>query len=578
MTVPWTSTNGVELVDLVPTDLRRDWQRRGLCPGRALYALFHEQAVAHPHRRAVIGPDGAVDYGRLDAMVLRIADALIAAGLGPRDIIATSLPNGWRAIAADLAISAVGAVALPCPPGRGRLDAMALLGTARASAVVTADADARGVKLAADLAGLRDDLPDLREMLVFGETPSGCRSLDPWLDDRLDAWLEEGGPVTGGRLPREVDAGTPARVMLSSGTEATPKLVAYSHDAMAGGRGNYVGALRHGVEVPRMLVLVPFASSFGSLALVLLIRHGGTVVTHDGFDPVVALAAVTTHRPSHLVGVPTMLRRMAELPRSTGEDLSSLRLVVSSGAALSAATLAACLQRFGRPVVNVYGSTDGVNCHTTRWETADDEARVGLASPAVAEIRVVDEDGRALPAGRVGEVQARGPMTPLCYVGDPELNTRYRTRDGWVRTGDRGRLAADGQLWLVDRMKQVVIRGGYTISPAEVESHAAAHPAITEAVCVGIPDDDLGERLCLCVVQKVGTTVLTLPEINTFLEEERGLERRKLPESILTLPQLPLGPTGKACRRSLAQLALRSASVPEPRHRRNDISSHELVT
>jgi acyl-CoA synthetase (AMP-forming)/AMP-acid ligase II len=526
---PWTSTNGVELPDLVPCDLRRDWLRRGLCPGRSLYALFHEQVRAHPRRQAVIGPDGAVDYGRLDAMALRIADALIAAGLGPRDIIATSLPNGWRAIATDLAIAAIGAVALPFPAGRGRLDAMAVVRTARASALVTADADAHGVRLAANLTALRDDLPELREMLVFGETPSGCRPLDPWLDERLDDWLAEGGQATRGRLPREVDASTPARIMLSSGTEATPKLVAYAHDAMAGGRGNYVGALRHGVEVPRALVMVPFASSYGSLALVLLVRHGGTVVTHDGFDPVVALAALTTRRPSHLVGVPTMLRRMAELPRPSNEDLSALRLVVSSGAPLPAATLDACLKRFGRPVVNVYGSTDGVNCHTTRWEVADDEARVGLPSPAVADIRVVDEEGRALPPGRVGEVQARGPMTPLCYVGDPELNERYRTRDGWVRTGDRGRLAADGQLWLVDRIKQVVIRGGYTISLAEVESHAAAHPAITEAACVGIPDDDLGERLCLCVAQRVGTTVLTLAEINAFLEEERGLERRKLP-------------------------------------------------
>lgn len=543
----WTSGNGVVLRDLVPSALRLRWVEQGHCPDRDLYALFSEHVRAHPQRSAVIDAAGEVSYAALDALVRRIAAALADAGLDQRDIIGVQVPNGWRAVAAELAVAAIGAVALPYPAGRGRQDSLSLLGRSRASAAIVVDA-AGDVSLAANLAGLRPALPALRAVFVYGAAPEGCWSLDPWLADSEAERQWREAPV---------DPAAPARILVTSGSEAEPKMVAYSHNAMAGGRANYVGGLHDGSQPMRNLILVPLASSFGSCGTsVTLARHGGTLQLLDAFDPAAAMRMITDHRPTHVFGVPTMLRRMAELPSGPGEDASSVRALVASGAPLHQATIEACRERFGCTVINVYGSADGVNCHTAGEEPARGAAHVGRPDPTVAQIRISDAQGRPLPAGREGEIWALGPMTPLCYVGAPELDVRYRAPGGWVRTGDRGLIDSDGHLHVIDRIRQIVIRGGYNISPTEIERQLNAHPALAEAACVAVPDPDLGERLCACVSQRPGTPPTTLTDLNAFLVTERGLERRKLPELLVTLPQLPLGPAGKVCRQTLTRLAV----------------------
>lgn len=183
------------------------------------------------------------------------------------------------------------------------------------------------------------------------------------------------------------------------------------------------------------------------------------------------------------------------------------------------------------------------------------------------EVRVVgDVDDDGVHVGRAQQLavaavaldvrgQSRGPMTPLCYVAAPGLDRRYRTPDGWVRTGDRGRLDAHGRLHVLGRLKQIVVRGGYDISPAEVEQALSAHPSLAEVVCVGVPDDELGERLCACVREGPGAPPVPLEQLTGFLETECGLERRKLPELLLRVREMPLGPTGKIGRPTLARLA-----------------------
>ncbi|MFV0138014.1 class I adenylate-forming enzyme family protein [Streptomyces sp. HMX87] len=565
----WVSDNGVEIRDLVPPQDRRAWVARGYCPDRDLYTLFSGHVRRHPGREAVVDSAGSLDYASLDAHVRRVAALLTEAGLGARDIIALSLPNGRNAVIAELAVSAIGAVSLPYPPGRGRRDTLSLLGRSRASGAVFADPS--------DIASCAR-LPDVKAVFAFGRTHtrtrSGVRSLD--------------APARGPWHPRPVDPEAPARILVSSGSEAEPKMIAYSHNAMAGGRANYLRALHHGDGPMRNLVLVPLASSFGSCGVpVTLAALGGTLLVRDSFDPAGVLRTITDHRPTHVLGVPTMLRRLADHPVLPGEDLRSLHAVVSSGASLPYATADACRGRFNRPVVTVYGSSDGVNCHTAATGLTP-RTGTGRPDPAVAEIRIIDDsdrdrttDGRAgddraaddrtiapdeeavghcahdrvLPPGQPGEICARGPMTPLCYVASPELDARYRTARGWVRTGDRGMLDAHGRLHVLGRLKQIVVRGGYNISPAEVERELGTHPAVAEVACVGVPDADLGERLCACVREVPGTRAPTLRALRVFLERERGLERRKLPELLLLVSDMPSGPTGKVCRRTLAALA-----------------------
>ncbi len=531
----WTSSNGLVLTDLVPRRLRAEWTARGWCPGKDLYTLFREHVRSHPDRAAVVDDRGALDYAGLDAAVRRAAAALTAGGGQERDVVGVLLPNGRDAAVAELAVAAVGAVSLPVPDGRPPDDVRSLLLRSRASALVTVPERVEEIR--------RMDLPHLRRVWTFGPARSGACSLD-----------RPGPEAAGGWRPARPDPESPARVLVSSGSQGEPSMVAYTHNAMAGGRGNYVAALHTGPGPMRALVLVSLASSFGSCGVpVTLARHGGTLVVLPRFDPLAALRAIERHRPTHLVGVPTMLRRVAALPERA--DTSSLRVVVSSGAPLHREVHDACTSRFGRPVVNVYGSTDGVNCHTGRRPQAWEPGMAGYPAPDVARVSVRDPEGRPVPAGETGEIWALGPMTPLCHVAAPGLDAERRAPGGWVRTGDLGRLDPGGALWVVDRLRRTVIRGGVNIFPAEVERALGAHPSLAEAHCVPVPDPDLGERMCACVSPSAGSAAPAPRELIAFLRDERGLDTRALPEHVVVLPELPLGPTGKVCTATLTRVA-----------------------
>ncbi|GAB3299970.1 class I adenylate-forming enzyme family protein [Parasphingorhabdus pacifica] len=538
MTDCWTSRNGIDIRDHVPRDLRQRWVEQGLCPDRDLYTLFSEHVRAHLDREAVIDSEAALDYAGLDRAVRGVAAALSAAGLGAQDIIGLRMPNGWRMVAAELAVAAIGAVALPYPAGRGSKDTISLLGRSRAGAGIfgnCSDAD------------VARELPDVRAVFTFGAGESGARSLDD-ISDAAD-WN-----------PQPVDPEAPARILVTSGSQSEPKMIAYSHNAMAGGRANYVRALHDGHEPMRGLLLMKLSSSYGSCAtFVSIAAIGATLILMDRFDPDETLRQVARHRPTHLFGVPTMLRRLSEHPAAPDEDLSSLRAVVSSAAPMSDVTAEECRRRFACRVITIYGSSDGLNCHTAGTGTGNG-AGTGTPDPSVAEIRIVDAHAHDVPAGKTGEIWARGPMTPLCYVADPELDATYRTPEGWVRSGDRGVFDEQGRLHVLGRIEQVVSRGGYKISPAEVEREISAHPGIVDVICVPVPDDDLGERLCACVSQTAGSPELSLADITEFLEE-RGLEQRKLPEYLLRLPELPLAPTGKVCRHTVTELAVEKTTA-----------------
>ncbi|MFY7065805.1 class I adenylate-forming enzyme family protein [Nocardiopsis changdeensis] len=511
----WTSAAGLVLTDLVPAQLRERWVREGLCPGRDLYSLFLDRVREDPSREAVVDGHGTLDRAGLAARVGRAAALLRARGCGERDVIGVLLPDGRDALAVELAAAALGAVSLPVPHGRSAADVACLLARSRAALVVT-DRDDTG------------DAPVLRP--------------DPGA-------LDGGGPPPAAAAP---DPESPARILVSSGSEGEPSMVAYSHNAMAGGRGAYARAVLGGGPV-RPLIAVPLASSFGSLGLVSLVALGATLVLPGPFDPVRVLRAIERHRPTHLVGVPTMLRRAALAEQDA--DTSSLRALVASGAPLHREVRDLCVRRFGRPVVNVYGSTDGVNCHTAHDPAAWEPGVAGRPDPAVCEIRVCDPRGGPLPAGGTGEILARGPMTPLCHVAAPDLDARRRAPGGWVRTGDLGRIDADGTLRVVDRLRRTVIRGGVTLHPAEVERALAAHPALAEAQCVPVPDPDLGERVCACVCPLPGVDPPTPRELLSHLREGHGVDVRALPEHVVFLPALPLGPTGKVCTATLTRMA-----------------------
>ncbi|MFG2989054.1 class I adenylate-forming enzyme family protein [Streptomyces sp. NPDC048257] len=542
------------LHDLLPAELRRSWVVDGTCPDLDLYSLFRARQIADLHRTAVIDAKGKLCYTALDRKVRCLATGLRELGIGPGDVVGVQLPNNRSAVIADLALAALGAIALPFPVGRGVLEAECLLRRAEAVAVIAAT-EHREFRHAADLSTLAGALPALRHVIAAGRpgsAPEGTILLSGLL--RSDP---------SGFVPARPDPDSAARILVSSGSEAEPKMIAYSHNALAGGRGNFLASLIPDRTPPSCLFLVPLASAFGSNGTaVTLARHGGTLVLLDHFTPEAAIEAVREHRPTHILGVPTMVRMMLERLDGTDEKLPAPTALVLGGAPLDETTAAAAAEAFGCSVVNLYGSADGVNCHTGLGSTVPPTDGSGVVAghpdPRVAEIRIADPDThRPLPDGAVGEIISRGPMTPLCYVGAPDLDARYRTPDGWVRTGDLGYLDSDSVLHIVGRLKDIVIRGGANISPAEVERELTAHPQVRDVACVGVPDPLMGERLAACVVPRGGQHP-TLASLGEHLTR-RGLERRKHPERLLLLAELPLTAAGKPDRAALRELL---AEVP----------------
>jgi len=543
--------NTAGIIDLVPLHTRRRWAEDGSYPNQDVFSLFRARVAQAPDKAAVLSPEGNISYAALLDAALRLANSLRQAGIVAGDVVAYQLSNSWRCCAIDLAVAALGAIVAPFPPGRGKLDIQAMVRRCDARAVIVPQSYA-DIDLCEVIESLRPTLLSLRVLIVDGAPRAGWSTLDA---------LFAQPPLALASLCA-VCPDSPVRLLVSSGTESEPKLVAYSHNALVGGRGRFLQRISDDGAAFRGLYLVPLGSSFGSTATFgVLSWLGGSLVVLPRFDVTEAIKAIEQLRPSFILGVPTMLQRIAADPALANIDKSSLRGLICGGSLIDEATVLRCTENFGCGFISLYGSADGVNCHNT----LDDPIEVVLGSvgkpnPAVCEIRIVDDLGHELPQGDVGEITARGPLSPMQYVNAPELDERYRDAEGWVKTGDLGFIDPQGYLVLAGRKKDIIIRGGANISPVQIEGLVMAHPDVVTVACVAVPDPDLGQRVCLCVTLRDGAPRFALADISSFLREQ-GLEVNKLPEYLRFYRHLPLTPAGKIDKRALAEDA---AGLTEP--------------
>jgi len=534
--------NSAGIIDLVPAELRREWGNSGIYPNQTVYQLFCQHTQQQPEKLAVLSPGENVSYGELLEYALRLAASFSARGIVAGDVVAYQLPNSWRSCAIDLAAAALGAVVAPFPPGRGRLDIESLLKRCDARAIIVTP-EFGDIDMCELIESLRPTILSLRLLIVDGGSREGWSTFDHLLQT---------APLIHNQLP-DICPNSPVRLLVSSGTESEPKLVAYSHNALLGGRGRFLQRLHADGASFRGLYLVPLGSSFGSTATFgILSWLGGSIALLPRFDAAEAIRAIATLKPTHVLGVPTMLQRMAADPLLASVDKSSLIAIISGGSVIDAMSIRRCIDAFDCGFISLYGSADGVNCHNTPDENVDVVFKsVGRPNPTVCAIKIVDEHGQEIAQGNVGEIIARGPISPMQYVNAPELDAKYRDRDGWVYTGDLGLIDDAGYLVLSRRKKDIIIRGGANISTVQVENLATSHPDVVGAVCVPVPDPDLGQRVCICLTMREGAERLSLSEITSYLREQ-GLEVNKLPEYLRFYRQFPLSPAGKIDKKILA--------------------------
>lgn len=346
----------------------------------------------------------------------------------------------------------------------------------------------------------------------------------------------------------DVEPDHPAVLLYTSGTTGTPKGAVLTHDNIVFTGETISSALGTGPD-DCMGTALPLFHVFGQGSVMgSVYAAGGCFSLIRPFDPQVVLDTVVEHGLTGLSGVPTMWMAMLHAQSEhTAKDFTRLRIASSGGAAMPVEVARAFTERFGARILDGYGLSETTGAATVNLpEGLGKEGSVGPTLPGT-EIAVLDPTGSPLPVGEVGEVALAGRMVMREYWNRPEATAEARHGD-WFLTGDLGRLDEDGHLFIVDRKKDLVIRGGYNVYPREVEEVLYAHPAVREAAVVGIPDERLGEEVVAAYVLVEGQSVEP-GELRAWLSDQ--LAAYKVPRVYRRLDALPKGATGKILKRGI---------------------------
>ncbi len=465
---------------------------------------------------------GSLSWAEVRRLVSRLADQLRAAGVGAGDRVAIVLPNGPEMALAFLAATAVGCAA-PLNPRYRQEELRFYLDDLGAELLLIPDdgspAAEAAVRDGATVARLRGSFPEYEIV-----APTAPRSSPE-------------------RPPRPDDV---ALVLHTSGTTSRPKIVPLRQRHLAASARNIASWLQLG-PTDRSLNVMPLFHIHGLMAgLLAPLSAGGTVIATPGFDAFKIHGWIDRLQPTYYSAVPTMHQMV--LDRAREGRATSLRFVRSSSASLPAPVLESLTEQFGVPVIESYGMTEASHQMTSNPLDGEIKPRsVGL--PSGVELAILDEAGNHLARGERGEVAIRGPGVVDGYENNPEATAAAFT-GGWFRTGDEGRLDADGYLFLTGRLKEQINRGGEKVSPLEIDEVLLRHPAVAQAVAFGVPHDKLGEEVAAAVMLVEGTEV---DERELRDHVAASLAAFKVPRQIVFVDELPLGATGKLQRVGLAE-------------------------
>jgi long-chain acyl-CoA synthetase len=340
-----------------------------------------------------------------------------------------------------------------------------------------------------------------------------------------------------------------AVILYTSGTTGTPKGAELTHDNLVSNVETILETLIQIEPDDVVLGALPLFHSFGqTCGLNSCVAAGGTLTLIPRFDPDKALEIIARDRVTIFEGVPTMYVAMLHADSADSADTSTLRLCVSGGSAMPGEVLRAFEDKFGCKVLEGYGLSE--TSPVASFNHPDRDRKVGSIGTPIAgvEMRVVSEDGEEVSQGEVGEIAIRGPNVMKGYWRKDDATAEVMDDDGWFRTGDMAKVDEEGYFFIVDRKKELIIRGGYNVYPREVEEALYGHPAVQEAAVIGVPDDRLGEEVGAAVVLKSGEDVST-DELREYVKGE--VANYKYPRKIWLVDELPKGATGKILKREV---------------------------
>ncbi|MFF1395875.1 long-chain fatty acid--CoA ligase [Streptomyces sp. NPDC058287] len=481
-------------------------------------------AEAHAHRAALRLDDQVLDYRALDERSARLASWLTDQGIAPGDRVVIMLPNIPHFAVAYYGVLRTGAVVVPMNPLLKSGEIGYSAGDCGARAILTWGASEAEASVAAEELGI------------------------PCTDVTADAFataLDAAEPAAG--IVERADDDT-AVILYTSGTTGRPKGALLTH-----------GNLRSNTEtVSRLLGIthadtvfggLPFFHVFGqTCGLNAAVLTGACVTLLPRFDPAAALRVLVRDRVTVMEGVPTMfVALLAAAEAAGGAGVDTVRVAATGGSAMPVDVLHRFETAFGCPVVEGYGLSETAPVVTLGG--VDGVRKPGSIGTPIegVEVRLIDDEGKDVVEGSVGEIAVRGPNVMSGYWNRPEANAASFT-DGWFRTGDLARRDEDGHYFIVDRKKDLIIRGGYNVYPREIEEVLYTHPSVAEAAVIGVPHELHGEEISAVVALRPGAAA-TPEELCAYVKER--VAPYKYPRTVRLVDTLPKGPTGKILKRAI---------------------------
>lgn len=523
-----------------PADRAATYRAAGYWTGRTLDTILTDAARQWPDRVAVRDAVGGTgfSYADLDDQANRAAGGLRALGIAPGDRVLLQLPNSCQFAVALFGLLRAGAIPVMCLPGHRAAELGHFAAVSGATALLIADT-AAGFDYRTMALGLVGEHQTLQHVIVHGDPGT------------FTSWTQlcEHEPAGPPRPPG--DAGSPALLLVSGGTTGTPKLIPRTHD-------DYVFNATASAELCRLtrddvyLAVLSAGHNFPLACPGLLgaMTVGATTVFGTDPSPEAAFAAIDRHGVTVTALVPALAKLWAQACEWEPVTPKTLRLLQVGGAKLEPEDARLVRTALTPGLQQVFGMAEGLLNYTRPDDPPElTEHTQGRPLSGADELRVVDAAGAPVPPGKEGELLVRGPYTFNGYFRAERDNERCFDPDGFFRSGDLVRINDDGYVVVTGRVKDVICRGGETISAADLEEQMHSHPAIFSAAAVALPDPYLGEKICAAVVFK--GPVLSLAELNGYLDE-RGVAAHARPDVLIPMATLPTTPIGKVDKKAIA--------------------------
>jgi long-chain acyl-CoA synthetase len=490
-----------------------------------------DYAQSGPERVALRDAGGSWSYRTLRDGARVVGGALLRAGVNAGDRVLFVAPSVPEFVAVHYGIHAAGAIAVTA-------------NTMSTTPELEYIGDDAGVKLVIGWSGVE----------VAPQAAAAKLGVPYWPLRHGLAGIGAPVPLV---EPHPTDDEDTAAILYTSGTTGKPKGVELTHGNLIAGASIFVTV--HGLTPEdRLGTALPLFHAYGQVCVMATaLRAGSSLSLLPRFDAESMVAMLRRDELTFLAGVPTMWNGMLHASGDSNQsDFASLRIAASGGAALPVEVSRAFEDRFGCRILEGYGLTESTAAALFHGpDRPRKPGSVGVALPG-CEVRIRDEQGTELSAGEVGELYFRGPVVMRRYWNRPEATAEV-LQDGWLRTGDLGLVDADGDVRIVGRKKDLVIRGGYNVYPLEVEEVLYQHPDIMEVAVIGIPDDHYGEEVAAVVVLRGGARPDT-PALRDWAKER--LSAYKVPHLIVYAPELPKGATGKVLKHAIDRGSIRAAA------------------